>query len=288
MKQLLREPLTHFFVLGALLFAAYDLLNPEPEVGKQEIVVTPGQIEHLITRFSRTWQRPPTPEEQKGLVDQFVREEVLSREAVKLGLDQNDTVIRRRLQQKMEFVSEDLLAHREPTDAELTAYLATHPDDFRQDTRMTFRQVFLSRDTHGERLEADAARLLADLKSRAPGADVSDLGDPAWLPPSMTDEPQRRVESTYGRDFAAGLAGADTGRWTGPVRSSFGLHLVFVEQREDAQVPKLAEVREAVRREWDNARRVESGRRFYDDLLKQYQVSVEWPKTEPGRRTASR
>jgi len=104
----------------------------------------------------------------------------------------------------------------------------------------------------------------------------------------MTDEPQRRVESTYGGDFAAGLAGADTGRWTGPIRSSFGLHLVFVEQREDAQVPKLAEVRESVRREWENARRAESGRRFYDDLLKQYQVSVEWPKTEPGRRTASR
>jgi hypothetical protein len=221
MKRLLREPLLHFFVLGALLFAAYDLLNSEPEVSEQQIVVAPGQIEHLITSFSRTWQRPPTPQEQKGLVDQFVREEVLSREAVKLGLDQDDSVIRRRLQQKMEFVSGDLLAGPEPTDAELAGYLAKHPDAFRQDGRVTFRQVFLSADKRGERLAADAARLLSDLKTRGPGADISGLGDTTLLPPSMTAEPQHRVESTFGGDFVAGLDGADMGKWTGPIRSGF-------------------------------------------------------------------
>jgi hypothetical protein len=288
MRRFLREPLIHFFVLGALLFAAYDLLSPEPQASAQQIIVTPGQVEHLITSFSRTWQRPPTPQEQQGLVDQFVREEVLSREAVKLGLDRKDTVIRRRLQQKMEFVSDDLLAGLEPTDTELAGYLARYPDAFRRDGRVTFRQVFLNADKHGERLAADAAQLLSDLKTRGPGADVSGLGDPTLLPSSMSDEPKRRVESTFGGDFVAGLDDADMGKWTGPIRSAFGLHLVFIEQREAAYVPDLAEVRAAVRREWENARRVQARQQFYDDLLKQYQITVEWPKSEPGSRTAAR
>jgi hypothetical protein len=287
MKQLLREPLLHFFLLGALLFAAYDRLNPEPEANPQRIVVTPGQIDHLITRFSRTWQRPPTAEEVQGLIDQFVREEIFSREAVKLGLDQNDTVIRRRLQQKMEFVSKDLFAGEAPTNAMLAEYLAKHPDAFRKDTRMTFRQVFLSGDQRGDRLEADAAQLLADLQARRAVADVSGLGDPTLLPPSMTDETQRSVESTFGRDFAAELATAATGEWIGPLRSGFGLHLVWIERREEGRVPELADVREAVRREWENARRIEARRQFYDNLLRQYQITVEWPKPQPGSQTGS-
>jgi hypothetical protein len=288
MRRLLREPLIHFFLLGAVLFAAYDLLSPEQLAQPQRILVTPGQIEHLATSFSATWQRPPTRTELQQLVDQYVREEILSREAVKLGLDQNDSVIRRRLQQKMEFVSEDLFTNTEPTDAELTAYLAEHPEDFRQEGRVSFRQVFLSADKRGEHLQGDAAELLSELKTLGPAADVSALGDPTLLPPAMTDEPPGRVESTFGRDFASGLAGADTGTWIGPIRSGLGLHLVFIEQRESSRLPELAEVREAVLREWGNARRVEARHQFYDDLLKQYQVSVEWPAPQRANRTASR
>jgi len=288
MKRLLREPLIHFFLLGGLLFAAYGLLNPAQEAQPQRIVVTPGQIEHLATSFSATWQRPPTQAELKQLVERYVREEVLSREAVKLGLDQDDSVIRKRLQQKMEFVSDDLAAIAEPTDDELAAYLAEHPEDFRQEGRVSFRQVFLSVDKRGEQLQADAAELLSKLTPPGPAADVSALGDPTMLPPAMTDEPQGRVQSAFGRDFASGLAGADTGTWTGPIRSGFGLHLVLIERRDAPRLPALAEVREAVLREWENARRAEARRRFYDDLLQQYQVSVEWPTPQQANRTASR
>lgn len=285
MKKLLREPLLHFFAIGGLLFAAYAFLNREAAPAAQEIVVTPGQIEHLLITFSRTWQRPPTREEAQGLIDQFVREEILSREAVKLGLDRNDTVIRRRLQQKMEFVSDDLAAVEEPTDSVLAQYLAEHPDDFRQPARLTFRQVFLSADKRGEEVEGDAAQVLAELNS---GADASELGDATLLPASVGSEPLRRIEDTFGRDFAAALAEAQTGTWIGPVRSPFGLHLVRVERREEGGVPALAEVRDAVQREWENARRNEMRRRFYDDLRNQYRVTVEWPETEAAQRTAAR
>jgi hypothetical protein len=207
---------------------------------------------------------------------------------VKLGLDRNDTVIRRRLQQKMEFVSDDLISGGEPSETELSEYLANHPDEFREDDRVTFRQVFLSGDRRGKQLESDAATLLAELKKRNAGVDASELGDPTLLPASMTDEPVRRIENTFGGQFVAGLAEAKTGEWFGPVHSGFGLHLVHVEQREEGGLPDLAEVRDAVQREWENARRTEVSRQFYEDLRKQYQITIEWSEAQTDRKTASR
>ena len=177
MKKLIREPLVHFLLLGGALFGVYAALNRDQAESREDIVVTSGQIENLAATFAKVWQRPPTAEELKGQIDQYVKEEILSREAVKLGLDQNDTVIRRRLQQKMEFIAEDFAAAAEPTDAELADYLAKHPDQFAQDQRFTFRQVFLNPEKRGDQLEADTAALLAELKRRGADADVSTLGD---------------------------------------------------------------------------------------------------------------
>jgi PPIC-type PPIASE domain len=242
MKKLLREPLLHFVLLGALLFAAYHLMNREGKADPQRIVVGPGQIEHMITTFARTWQRPPTTEEVKGLIDQYVREEMLSREAMKLGLEQDDTVIRRRLQQKMEFIVEDLAA-AEPTDADLAGYLAEHPDAFRQDQELTFRHIYLNPKKYGEQLDSVANKLLTALKSKDAQTDISTLGDPTLLDPAFRDEPQGRVAATFGSDFAARLATLPVGEWSGPVASGFGTHLVLVEQRTEGRLPTLDEVR---------------------------------------------
>ena len=288
MKKLLREPLLHFGLLGTLLFAVYHLVNREQKVDPQRIVVSPGQIEHMVTTFARTWQRPPTTEEVKGLIDQYVREEMLSREAVKLGLEQNDTVIRRRLQQKMEFIVEDLAAAAEPTDADLADYLAKHPDAFRQDQQLSFRHIYLNPEKNGDQLDALANKLLAQLKSTDPKADLSTLGDPTLLDPAFRDEPQRRVEATFGSAFAEKLATLPVGQWSGPVVSEFGTHLVLVEQRTEGRASTLDEVRAQVRREWENARRIEVNRTFLEDLLKQYEVSIEWPKREPAETTAKK
>jgi hypothetical protein len=288
MKKLLHEPLLHFVLLGALLFAAYSHLNREPADSPQRIVVSSGQIEHLITTFARTWQRPPTGAELKGLVDQYVREEMFSREAVKLGLDQNDTVIRRRLQQKMEFIAEDLSAAAEPTHADLAAYLAKHPDAFRQDQQVTFRHVFLSPEKHADQLDAVTAKLLADLRAEGAKADVSALGDPTLLERSFRNETQHRIASDFGADFTTLLAKAPVGEWTGPLASGFGANLVFVEQRTEGRVPSLDEVRPQVLREWENARRLETNRKFLESLLKQYEVTIEWPKEAAAQPTASR
>ncbi len=274
----LREPLFHFLLLGAALFVGYRLMNRAPEIGTQQIVVSPGQIEHMVNTFARTWQRPPDEVEVKGLIDQYVREEVFAREAMKLGLAQNDVIIRRRLQQKMEFIADDFAAGVEPAEAELAAYLEKHPDAFRRDQRLTFRQVYLNADKRGDKLTADAAQMLADLKAKGARADASELGDPSLLPPSLADEPQRGIESSFGSEFAAQLTKLPVGEWSGPIKSGLGTHLVFIEQRTEGRMPALDEVRAQVQREWASERRTETNRRFLDELLKQYAVTIEWPK----------
>ena len=178
----LKEPLLHFLLLGAALFVADAVFNRDNPAAQSEILVSAGQIETLAATFTKVWQRPPNAQELKAQIDQYVKEEMLSREAIALGLDRNDTVIRRRLQQKMEFLAEDFAAASDPTEVELTDYLTKHADQFTEEPRYTFRQIFLSPDKRGENLWADATQLLADLKNQGTEVDIAELGDSTLLP----------------------------------------------------------------------------------------------------------
>jgi len=141
--KLLREPLLHFVLLGAAIFAVHSLLANHSAERPDEIVVTQGKLENLVIGFTRTWQRPPTDEELQGLIRDYVREEAAYRKALAMGLDRDDTIVRRRLRQKLEFISDDLVAQTEPTDANLEAFLSAHPEDFRKEPAFTFSQVYL-------------------------------------------------------------------------------------------------------------------------------------------------
>ena len=276
MKRLLKEPLVHFLLLGAALFAAFALMQePGARGDASEIVVTVGQVENLAATFEKAWQRPPTPRELAGLVQDRVREEVYYREAKALGLDEDDTVIRRRLRQKMEFISDDIAAQAEPTEAELTAYLETHGESFRIEPRFTFRQVYLDPLKHDDRLERDARQLLARLNDAGDAADLTDLGDPLMLEQRFTSVSAGAVARQFGGIFAERLADVTPGRWHGPIESGYGMHLVQVGEREEGRLPALAEVREAVQREWANARRLEANEEFYRNLLRRYTVTID-------------
>ena len=287
MKRILKEPLAHFLVLGALIFAGYGLRSRHAAPAPGQIVVSQGQLASMMVGFTRTWQRPPTPEEWEGLVKERVREEVYCREALALGLDRDDTIIRRRLRQKMEFISDDMAAPTPATDAELSAYLAAHPDSFRVEPRFTFRHVFLNPEKHGENLARDAARLLARLKRAGSTADAAALGDPFLLEHEFASVPAREVEKQFGKDFAAKLTGIPPGQWQGPVASGYGVHLVLVSERVEGSLPALADVRETVRREWDSARRKEANENFYRELLKGYTVTVEALEPVDARKVAA-
>ena len=177
LKKLAREPLLHFLVLAAALFVAYSFVSKGSSDEGGKIVITQGQLASMWESFTQTRQREPTRDEWEGLIRERVKEEVYYREALALGMDKDDLIIRRRLQQKMEFVSDDVSAQAQPTDDELRAYLQAHPDSFRIDPRFTFRQVYLNPEKHGKSLAPDTALLLAKLKQEGSKADISALGD---------------------------------------------------------------------------------------------------------------
>ena len=277
MKRLLREPLLHFLLLGALLFAAHGMLSQENSGEPGRIVVTQGQIESMRLLYARTWQRAPTDAELQGLLRSHVREEVLYREGLALGLDRDDPIIRRRVGQKLEFVgasAEDV----EPGEAELQAYLDAHPAVFAVEPSFTFRHIYLDPRRREKTVAADAARMLDGLNSLESGLDASGLGDPTILPLAFDKASASRIKNTLGSQFAKALAGIAPGPWSGPVASGYGMHLVQVGERTESRIPALAEVREAVKREWQLARRVEASEKFYENLLKRYTVIIEQPQ----------
>ena len=277
-KNLVREPLVHFLLLGALIFAAFKFISYETiEPGK--ILITQGRIESLEIAFSRTWRRPPTASELEGLIRDYVREEVFAREAVALGLDKDDTIIRRRLRQKLEFVSEDVAAHAEPTDEQLRAYLKEHADAFRGDRRFTFRQVYLNPQQRGTNLGRDATKLLAQLRRAGTNADIAALGDSLMLENEFNGIAAAEVVKRFGERFSAALGEMPVGQWQGPTESGFGVHLVIIAERTDGSMPALEDVRAAARREWTHARRLEANEKFYGTLLQRYVVTIERPET---------
>lgn len=275
MKRLLREPLVHFLVLGAALFVVFGLTGKSTSGAPGKIVVTKTQIESLTAGFARTWQRPPTAAELDGLIQDRVREEIYCREAIALGLDKDDPVIRRRLRQKMEFVSEDAATAPEPTESDLQAYLAAHADVFRVEPRITFRHVYLDPSRHPKTLESDARRLLGELNAAGQAADSSRVGDPFLLDHTFDAVPAGVIAKQFGETFAAKLGELPLDRWQGPIESGYGAHLVYVGARVPGRTPALDEVRDAVRREWANAQRLEASEAFYRGLLMRYAVTIE-------------
>lgn len=279
MKKILREPLLHFLLIGTAIFAAYGLVSKRSSDEPGKIVISAGQVAAIAEGFTRTWRRPPTQEEIDGLIRDRVQEEVYFRESMALGLDKDDTIIRRRLRQKMEFVTDDVAALAEPTDDELNAYLKAHADTFRVQQRFTFRQVYLNPERHGENLARDTEQLLAQLQHAGDDADVSELGDSFLLEHKFQSLPASEAVKQFGERFAAKLGELPLREWHGPVESGYGLHLVLVSERTEGRVHVLAEARDAVRREWANTRRLESNEKFYQELLKRYTVTIE--RAEP-------
>lgn len=287
MKQLFREPLLHFLLLGAGLFVGFGLVDKRTSGEPGKIVITQGQIEHLAAGYNRVYGRPVSPEELEGLIDDYVREEVYYREALALGLDRDDPVIRNRLRLKMEFISDDVAAQAEPTEEQLRRYLQEHPDTFRIEPRFTFSQVYLNPERHRESLAHDAAQLLTQLNQAGDKADVSELGDPFLLEHNFAALAASEVVKQFGEKFAARLGELPRDQWQGPVESGYGVHLVFVLETTQGRVPTLEEVRDAVRREWANARRLEVNEKFYQNLLKRYTVTVERPQPmKAGKKLA--
>ncbi len=288
LRHVVREPLVQFLVFGALLFGFFQCAGSFSGPGSRRIVITPGLVEHLASGFARTGQRPPTDTELKGLVDDHVKEEIATREAVGMGLDRDDTIIRRRLRQKFEFLAEDAVNEAAPTGVELQAWLDAHADAFRTEPQLSFRQVYLSPDRRGERARADAERALVGLRAAGPEAAIDRLGDPSMLPSEQPLEPLREVSRTFGEDFAGRLLAIEPGQWAGPVESPYGWHLILVRERVAASAPGLDLVRPLVERELMAERRRTGLDALYRRLIEKYAVTIEMPEAAAGEQGGAR
>jgi hypothetical protein len=269
MRQFVREPLLHFFILGALLFGLYAWIHRGAAEAPGEIVVTRGLQRSLQVQFERTRQRPPTAEEAQALVDAWVRDEVLYREGLALGLDRDDSVVRRRVGQKLEFIVAEGQA-APPTTAELQAWLETHPEKYAIEARYSLQQVFFDPARHGAKLDADIAAA-----RRALDAGKAAAGDPTALPPALTDATVSEVQRAFGEAFVKALPALSLGRWGGPVSSTFGEHLVRLGASAAGRPATLQEARVAVERDLSYARAQEASAARFKALREKYQVRIE-------------
>jgi hypothetical protein len=208
--------LLHFLLLGLGLFVLHHFVAAPGDGSGERVVISRGKIQRLAAGFALMHQRAPAKDELDGLIAEAVREEILYREAKALGLDQDDTIVRRRLRQKLEFVSEDLAPASEPTEAQLQAYLASHLEQFRIETRYSFAQVYLDPQRHGRQLGADTAQLLSGLRRSGDAADLSQLGDSLLLQRQYEDIPARELERLFGAPFEAALRSVPTGSGKDP------------------------------------------------------------------------
>jgi hypothetical protein len=273
MRWILREPLAHFLLIGALMFAVYAVVSGPRNRDQGTIEVGQGQIDAMTAVFERTWQRVPTPDEVKGLIDDYVRDEVFYREGVALGLDRNDQLIRRRMRQKVEFLAESMNGVPEASDAALQAYLDAHRERFASPARVTFRQVYL-----GTAADADTRRLLTQLNKLGDSDAAAVIGRPTQLDARMDGAPPADIERTFGRRFAQSLVAMPVGSWTGPIASEYGLHLVRVTDRVEARAPTLDDVRAIVKREWQREALAAANEKYYEGLRARYTVRIESPR----------
>ncbi len=247
-------------------------MRPEQVSPENEIVITQAEQRNLVSLFEKTWRRLPTEDERKGLVEERLQQELLYREALALGLDKDDVVIRRRLAQKIEFIVDDMTGGRSPTDEELGAFLKQNEERYATEPKVSFRQVYLSAERRGPALIEDANRMLRELQT---GADPLSFGDPTVLPQGMRASALSSVERVFGKEFSAALADAPTGSWVGPVQSTFGAHLVLVLERQAGQTATLDTARAQLERDWREAERQRSKDAYIKTLKDKYSISIE-------------
>jgi peptidyl-prolyl cis-trans isomerase C len=274
----LREPLVHFMFIGAVIYLLYGLFAESmPEADDKTLVVSAGEIEWMQTAWQKRWNRPPTAAEFDGLLQQYIKETVLYREALTMGLNKHDQVIRRRLAQKLEFLAKDLVALIPPTDEELQTYFDVHEARYQELALYTFTQVFIDPDKRGDTTLEDAEAIKATLIAQDDAAieDAGALGDDFMLQNYYPEKDLVEIQKQFGSGFAESLIKLSPGQWRGPILSGYGVHLVYVSNISKPPAPVFAEIRERVVQDWETDKGEELNDKFYANLRDQYTVVIE-------------
>jgi hypothetical protein len=277
MRELFKKPAVHIVILGLIVAAAILLAKGPPSAdATKRVVITGADLLQQRAAFMRTWQREPTAEELRGALEQHIRQEVLYREALARGYDRDDLVVRRAMQQKMEFLAASQALQEPPSEEEIEAFFALRKERYRLPAVMSFSQVYLSSDQRGVGVEQAAIDLLARLRSEDPDlADLGSWGDPIMLDTSYADQTERDVSAAFGEVFAEALVRLPVGEWQGPVSSGYGLHLVKVIEREDSRVPEWREVAGRVVNDIEFEARAAARDQLYQEIAQNYEVVLD-------------
>lgn len=270
----LRDPLPHFLIIGALLFVVFAWLQEPPvDNDPKRIVLTEDDLLQMVVALRTQGLPDPSTPQFRNLIEAKVREEVLYREALAMGLDQNDTIVKRRMAQKMEFLAEDLSALREPTEVELREWLEQHPDEFAYPPRATFRHIYFSFDERGDSARESAGAALEGAGGLAFDApEAASLGDPFMFQDYYADRSPAQVASVFGGGFSRALFEQESGSWAGPVESGFGWHLVYIDTLTPGRLPEFEEVEDEVKTRWIVNQRAEFKSTAYEIMREKYEV----------------
>ncbi len=269
LQRFLREPLLHFIVIGGLFFLIYTAINDISQNPTDTIFITPERISQIATEFNRVWNRMPTAEELDNLIKEEVRSEVYYRDALALGLDKNDALVRRRLRQKMEFLTDTGIYLKEPSAGELETFFAANEHAYRSEPRLAFEQIYL-----GESPPEDTVSQTLKILLSEPTIDLFTLGQRTLLPAQLKLSPPDAIDSVFGEGFYRQIAELAPGEWVGPVTSVYGVHLIRTLDGRPARLPPLEEVRDSVLKDWKSAKARENREQDYTKRRSRYIVEI--------------
>ena len=275
LRRWLREPLVHFLLIGSLLFVIYGAQDHSNQPASKRVQLTPDDLRQLQMTFAAQWERQPTSEELAGLIENRVREEVLYREALVMGLDKDDDIVKRRMAQKMQFLAEDVANAHEPTTAELKAWFEKNGKQFALPDRITFRHLYFSPDQRGQRAHNDATKALAKIAGQPEDSrTAAALADRFMFQDYYADRSPEQLTKDFGSQFTQAVLKLKPGSWQGPVESGYGWHLVFVDSITPGRIPAFEEVQPDVKSAWLADQREQAWNKAYTAMRAKYTVSL--------------
>jgi hypothetical protein len=274
--KILKEPVLHFLVIGVLLYITYQSFNNYLNRDQHVIVVNNDEIQMLVQSWEMKWNRPPTAQEREGIINGQVREKVLYRTAVEMGLDKQDRVTRRRLAQQVEFLGSGMIQSPQPSEGDLVKYYEVHKEEYRNPETVTITQLFFDPDKRGNATLDDANAALIRLNvQNDPNGNYSAFGDASMLPNYFPNKTEMEIGRQFSTGFTKSVFELEVGKWHGPVLSGYGTHLVFVHNHEINEVPEYTEVRDLVRVDWMAKKKAELEEQYIDGLMARYEIVIE-------------
>ncbi|MFC1695116.1 peptidyl-prolyl cis-trans isomerase [Pseudomonadota bacterium] len=277
LTRLFKEPLLQFLIIGAAIYGAYALFaSPEDDYRDNTILVDANRINVMISEWEARWSRSPTRQEIEGLIQAYIKEDVLYRQAVTMGLNEDDPITRRRMAQKLEFLTSDLASFQQPAEGELKQFFEENLDSYRDPDLISFTQIFINPDARGDATLVDAAQILEQVRAAGePTEETSQLGDRFMLQNYFAAATELDIRRQLGSGFAEQVMKLEPGQWHGPVLSGYGVHLVYVYDFQEAAPPVLENVQDRVREDWLAMKRDEFNAEFLKSLKDRYEIIIE-------------